>query len=215
MSSCFISLLFCFLFVTQAYAEVVNKFQYPFYVGITGGYGRTTWQGLVPPEEEQNVAMDISTPKYVTEGGALWGLFAGYELLPYFALEAAYMHYPNAKVSFDVDSIFAFENEGLTYFITKTETISLMGKLMVFIPCSDIRAYSSLGVAGVHRSDQLNDHWVASPTFGAGFNYNFTPHMMGELGAVYTAGRGQAELNPVQDYFPFLYSVFLRLAYRF
>jgi hypothetical protein len=35
------------------------------------------------------------------------------------------------------------------------------------------------------------------------------------VGAVYSAGKGVSELNPVEDYFPFLYSVFIRLAYRF
>lgn len=192
-----------------------NKYKYPFYIGALGGYGWTTWQGLVPPENKQNIAIAMSTPKNVTEGGALWGLFAGYEFFPYFALEMAYMRYPNAKVSFDEDSIFTFEHDGLTSFTTKTETVSLMGKIMMFIPRTDIRAYSSLGLAEVHRSDEINEHWVGSPTFGAGFNYNATEHIMAELGAVYTAGKGVSELNPVEDYFPFIYSVFIKLAFRF
>jgi hypothetical protein len=199
---------------SHVYAENVNKFKYPFYIGVTGGYGRTTWQGLVPPEKRQSLAMAMSTPKYVNEGGALWGLFAGYEFLPSLALEASYMRYPDAKVEFDSASIFSFERNGLTQFITKTETVSLMGKIMMIIPHTDIRAYSSLGLAEVHRCDQINNHWRGSPTFGAGFNYNVTQHVMGELGAVYTAGFGQAELNPAEDYYPFLYSVFFRLAYR-
>ena len=66
-----------------------------------------------------------------------------------------------------------------------------------------------------HRSDQVNEHWIGRPSFGAGFNYNFTDHIMGELGAMYTAGQGQAQLNPVENYFPFLYSFFARVAYRF
>lgn len=204
-----------FTMISNLYADSANnKFKYPFYLGVTGGYGWTTWEGLVPPPEKQNIAMAMSTPTYVNEGGGLWGLFAGYELIPYFALEASYLKYPNAKVVFDPDSIFSFEHDGVTDFITKTETISLMGKIMMIIPHTDIRAYSSLGMADVHRYDQINDHWILSPTFGAGFNYNFTEHVMGEFGAIYTAGRGQSELNPVEDYFPFVYGVFFQLAYR-
>jgi len=209
----FIILLFL-VDANAAFADA-NYAKYPFYLGVTGGYGKTTWQGLVPPENKQNVATDVFTPKYVNEGGALWGLFGGYEFLPYFALEAAYLRYPNAKISFDSSSLFSFENNGLTYFTSKTETISLMAKIMMFIPLTDVRAYSSLGVAEVHRSDPINEHWTGSPSFGAGFNYNLTERVMVELGAVYTAGKGQSELNPVEDYFPFLYSVFLQLAYRF
>jgi len=207
-------LVYYLLLVSQANAEAMNRSHHPFYAGITGGYGFTTWQGLVPPEEKQSSAMAMSTPNNVSEGGVLYGFFAGYEFLPYFALEATYLHYPVAHVSFDEESIFTSDH-GITEFRTKTESVSLMGKVMLFIPTTDIRAYSSLGIAAVHRSDIMNDHWMGSPTFGAGFNYNLTEHVMAELGAVYTAGKGVSELNPAEDYFPFLYSVFLRLAYQF
>ena len=113
---------------SSSYAATNNKFAYPFYAGVTGGYGKTTWQGLVPPEDKQNLAMELSTPKYVNEGGLLWGLFAGYELLPYFALEASYMHYPDATIAFDSSSIFSFEHDDITTFTSKTEEVSLMAK---------------------------------------------------------------------------------------
>jgi hypothetical protein len=215
-----ITRLIYFLFIllgvaARVHAVNTDKFKYPFYAGITGGYGCTTWQGLVPPDSKQNDAMVMSTPKFVEEGGVLWGVFAGYEFLPYFALEASYLRYPDATINFDSMSIFTYENEGVTSFTTKTETVSLMGKIMMMIPRTDIRVYSSLGLAEVHRSDMITNHWKGSPTFGAGLNYNFTPRIMGEFGGVYSAGQAQSELNPVMDYYPFLYSVYLRLAYRF
>lgn len=187
---------------------------HPFYFGVSGGYGWTTWEGLVPPPNRQNPAMAMSTPTDVTEGGALWGLYMGYELLPSFAVEWAYFHYPNANVGFSSDSIFSFEHDGLSEFTTKTETVSLVGKILMEIPKTTIRAYSGLGLAEVHRSDQLNDHWMARPMFVVGLNYPINDRVLTELGANYTAGQGESELNPVDDYFPFLYSVFLRLAYR-
>src|SRR5690348_11384877 len=124
-------------------STVTNKFQYPFYAGITGGYGSTTWNGLVPANENQSAAINLSTPTHVTEGGVLWGVFFGYEFIPFFALEGAYQRYPNAKVDFDPMSLFSFEYQGLTSLSTHTESISLMGKIMLIIPCTDIRAYSS------------------------------------------------------------------------
>src|SRR5579863_8806230 len=81
-----------------------DNFNHPFYVGILAGYGTTTWQGLVPEENKQNLALCLSTPIHVTEGGVVWGLYAGYEFIPYFALEASYMRYPNAKINFDPES---------------------------------------------------------------------------------------------------------------
>jgi hypothetical protein len=192
-----------------------DKFKYPFYLGAAGGYGSTTWEGLVPTLNNQSVALSLSTPTGASEGGGVWGFFGGYEITRYFAVEANYLHFPNARVSFDPISLFSFLNDGLTEFITQTETVNLMGKVMLIIPKTDIRVFSGAGAAGVHREDFLYDHWRLSPTFAVGFNYNFKPHLMGEIAANYTAGYGKAQLNPTDVYFPFLYSVTIRLAYRF
>jgi hypothetical protein len=192
-----------------------EPFKYRMYLGGIGGSGSTTWGGLVPTRENQNVAMSLSTPTKVTEGGGVWGFFGGYEFTPFFAVEANYMKYPDATVFFDSMSLFSFINDNLTEFTTKTETVALMGKIMLVIPKANIRAFSSVGAAEVHRQDDLYNHWRLSPAFGVGLNYNFTPHFMGEIGGNYTAGYGEAQLNPTDVYFPFLYSVTLRFAYRF
>lgn len=185
-----------------------------FYLGMLGGYGRTTWEALVPQKNGNATAMQLSTPTEVTEGGILWGAFAGYEIVPAFALEASYMRYPNAKVDFDAGSLFTWEHH-LSSLNTHTEAISLMGKIMLTIPHTEIRAYSSLGPALIHRYDQIRNRWRVTPTFGAGLNYDFNEHLLGELGATYVAGFGQSELDPAEDFMPFLYNIFVGLAYRF
>lgn len=188
---------------------------HPVYIGGMGGYGSTTWQGLVPADENLNLAMSMSTPIAAQEGGGVWGIFAGYEILPYFAVEANYMRYPDAKVLFDPMSLFSFSNHDLTEFTTQTETANIMGKVMFYIPNTQVRVYSSAGVANVHRKDMLLDDWRVTPTFGMGLNYHFAERVMGELAGNYTAGFGESQLNPTESYFPFLYSVTFRLAYCF
>lgn len=213
---CFFTLLLSCLSMPQAFAtdDFSNLYRYPFYAGIAVGYGTTTWEGLVPSNKNKNVAMTISTPTEVSEGGVVGGIELGYEFNPYFALELNYIRYPNAKVLFDTASLFSFES-GLESLNTHTETISLMARIMLRIPSTYTRAYSSAGVSAVHRYDQLKDHWRGSPSFGLGVNRNFSEHIMGEFGGIYTAGYGESQLNPAQSYYPFLYSIFLRLAYRF
>lgn len=205
------------LFFVPYYAfsgESNNKSAYPFYLGITGGYGSTTWQGLVPPENKQATALLLSTPSNVHEGGGLWGYFIGYEIIPHFALEASYTHYPNAKVMFDPTSLVAFENNGLTDLNTSTDATSLMAKFMVTIPYIEVKAYSSAGAARVHRKDLIKESWRIGPTFSVGLSYNLTDHVMGEIGFNYTGGYGESELDPAEDYIPFLYSGYIHLAYR-
>jgi hypothetical protein len=199
--------------ISYAGTPINDKFHNPFYVGLTGGYGSTTWGELVPPD--QNAAMSLSTPVSVSEGGFAWGLFAGYEFIPQFGLEASYMHYQAARLYFDPMSLFSFNYDGLTELTSRTESVTLMAKIMLVIPTTTIRVFSSAGAGGVHRYDAIKNIWRLRPTFGAGFNYNITDHWMTELGVNYIAGYGVPELNPTKDYVPFLYSAFLRIAYRF
>lgn len=213
LNECFLG-VFISILCQHAMAKNI-EIQHPFYIGALGGIGATTWDGLVPSEENQNLALSLSTPIDSKEGGGVWGIFAGYEFLPYFGVETNYMKYPNATLVFDPISLFSFKNNEQTILLTHTETVNLMGKFMFYIPRTTVKLYSSLGAAGVHRKDLLVSNWHLSPTFGFGVNYNFTPRIMTELGANYTAGYGESQLNPTETYFPFLYSGFVRLAYRF
>lgn len=212
------SFLFSLLLLSTAYchAGTEGKTRHPLYAGLIGGYGSTTWQGLVPAEKDKSLAMMMSTPETVDEGGFTWGFLAGYEFSPYFALEANYMRYPDSHVYYNTkESLFSFTHNGLGKFRSKTDSISLIAKIMMTIPKSNFRIFSDAGVARLYRNDMLLDDSRITPTFGAGVNYDFTDHIMGEIAGNYTAGFGQSQLNPADGYFPFLYSVTARLAYRF
>lgn len=206
---------FCFLLLNSVYAAENNHFAHPFYMGLSAGWGSTTWTGLVPPPNQQNVAVVMSVPVDVNEGGFIGGAVLGYEFTPYFALEASYTRYPDAKVSFDSTSIFTFQNDGMVDLITKTHSYNLMAKIQLVVPCTKARVYSAFGAALTHRSDQLRERNRVTPAFGGGINYLLDPHIMADLGANYTAGYGESELDPSIGYMPFLYSVFLRISYRF
>jgi hypothetical protein len=185
------------------------------YVGAIGGYGSTTWDGLVPSTQNKKLALNISTPIQVSEGGGVAGALVGYEFTPYFALEVNYLKYSNARVVFDEFSLFSFNHEGETEFISSTESYSLMAKIMLIIPKTQFKVFSSAGIADVHRDDIVLNDWRVSPTFGFGLIHPLTEHLMGELSGNYTAGFGESQLSPAESYYPFLYSVTARLAYRF
>lgn len=186
---------------------------HPFYFGISGGYGSTTWYGLVPDKKHQNDAMTLSTPINTREGGAVWGALLGYEVLPYLAVEAFYMRYADATLYFNTDSIF-FLDTNQTTLVTSTETAGVIAKILMVIPHTQIRAFSGGGAAIIHRWDNLNDARRLSPTFQIGANYNITPHLMLELTGSYTAGFGVSELQPANDYMPFLYAAYFSIAYK-
>lgn len=189
-------------------------YKHPFYFGAIGGYGKTTWGQLVP--EQPDFTLSLSTPIRANEGGAVWGAYLGYEIIPQFALEASYMRYPDADLEFSPLSLFAFYHDGQTDMVSHTESASLVAKLMVVIPHTcGFRAYSTFGAAGVHRFDVITNRWRLSPTFGVGFNYLATERIMFEIGTEYVAGYGQSEIEPDQHYVPFLYSGFARISYRF
>lgn len=214
MSAGLLSSLACF-----ASTPNTNFSKYHWYAGGLLGFGTTTWAALIPDpslDPAENDLLAVSTPDRVSEGGAIYGGFAGYEFNPYFALEASYMRYPNSIVHFGPDSIFAVRHNDNLEFSTLTETVTMIAKVMVFIPGTNgVRFYSGIGGAGVHRQDLLIDGWKFTPSFALGFNYNFTDHIMAELGGTFTAGYGEPRANVALGYFPFLYSGLAKLAYRF
>lgn len=209
------SLLLSFLPILGQTANSLDLFKRSLYAGAIGGFGSTTWEGLVPSQKNQNSAINMSTPIRVSEGGGVWGLMAGYEISPYFALEANYTHYPTASIGFDSMSLFTFDHDGLEQFDTETESYGLSAKVMLIIPNSNFRVFSSAGIANLHRKDLILDDWRLTPTFGLGVNYRLSEHLMAELNGNYTAGFGESQLNPTDSYFPFLYSASFRLAYFF
>jgi opacity protein-like surface antigen len=191
-----------------------SRFAHALYGGGSLGYGSTTWYGLVPQEEKQNINMALYTPISAREGGVVWGGVAGYEFTPQFALEINYQHYPDANMTFDEVSLFAIDHNDNRVLNSNTEVVFVLAKFMLLIPNTPARVYSGFGIGDVHRNDLINNHWQFSPSFGAGINYTATPHVMAELAANYTAGYGESELNPVNDYVPFLYSICAKLIYR-
>jgi hypothetical protein len=193
--------------------ESTAQQNYPWYVGAMGGYGTTTWANLVP--KNMSDAMMTSIPIRVAEGGSVWGFYGGYQFMPAFALELSYMQYPTADLYFDSSSLFSFDHDGRTKLRTHTSRIGLVGKFILAIPRTPLKAYSSFGPAEVHRNDAVFDKWRLSPMFGVGLIYDVNPHMTTELATEYVAGYGQSELDPAEHFIPFLYSVFLRVAYRF
>lgn len=213
-STLLLALFYCATSFSEVATAPQDPFQFRFYAGGSAGYGSTTWQGLVPSEKKQNIAINMSTPISTTEGGGVYGAFSGYEFTPYFALEAAYMHFPNAVLSFDETSLFAFDHEDKTELTTQTEMISFMGKIMLVVPKTKVRVFSSFGIADIHRDDVVKNQWRVAPTFAFGANYNVTPHIMTEISANYAAGYGESEISPIDDYIPFLYGISFKLAYR-
>lgn len=189
--------------------------KHPLYAGLTVGYGTTTWSGLVASDDDE-IAMAVSTPTGVNEGGTIGGAFVGYEIFSSFALELSYTHYANARIYFDEMSLITYDYGGITTFVTQTNNYSLVGKFMVPVPYTKgIRIFSSVGPSVTHRQDVVYNHWQLTPAFNFGFDIDVNEHLYAEIGANYTAGTAISEMNPAVDYIPFLYSGFGRLAWRF
>ncbi len=203
---------FCALLYSSPIED--TRFSHPLYAGGALGYGSTTWYGLVPAAENQNMAMALYTPVSAQEGGLVWGGLAGYELSPNFSIEVNYQQYPKVNLTFDEESLYAYDNDSNTLLSSQTEVVFVLAKIMLVIPNSAWRVYSGVGIGDLHRNDLMNNHWLITPSFGAGVNYTPTKHISTELAANYTAGYGESELNPVADYMPFLYSVCVKLIYR-
>lgn len=179
---------------------------HPFYVGGILGYGNTNWSQMV----SQDSASANSTPISAGGSGVMVGAFAGYELTSHFAVEANYMRFPSANIKFEPDNVY-----GIDSFTSYTNEYGVMGKFMVPIGSSKFKAFSEVGPAYVQRDDILAKEGKIGAGFGLGVDYNINQRWMSELGFQYYTGFGASEFKPVYDYIPFLYTLNLRIAYRF
>ncbi|WP_241972180.1 hypothetical protein [Legionella cherrii] len=105
------SFLFSLLFFSTSFcfAQTNDMPHHPFYIGAIAGFGSTTWQGLVPSEENQNVALMLSTPIDVEEGGSAWGVLAGYEFTRFFAIENQLYAFSRCEYSFRLHKFIQFQ----------------------------------------------------------------------------------------------------------
>lgn len=49
ISILFLTIMAFFPLISQASAQTDNRYRYPIYAGMTGGYGQTTWDSSSPP----------------------------------------------------------------------------------------------------------------------------------------------------------------------
>ena len=189
------------------------RYPNPIYLGITLGYGSTTWGSLI--DKNKHSAANVATPIKVHEGGFVYGFYAGYEFSPYFAIETHYTHYQTADVYFLKTSDYYILYK-IKEIRSKTEAYNINAKVMAPFFHTKLRVYADAGAATIHRSDKLaRTNWHLGPTFGAGANYLVNSHFMIEAGFQYYTGWGKSQVDPVDNFIPFLYDAQLRLAYRF
>lgn len=180
---------------------------HPAYAGILLGYGNTNWNQMV----SQDASTATSTPTSAGGSGLADGIMLGYSLSQYFALEADFTHFPDADLVFSPYSVY----RPLTELTSKTNAYALFGKFMLPLDQGKFSAFSEIGPGYVQRNDDLAQKGHFSGSFGVGLDYNINSHWMTELGLQYYTGYGDSTLKPAYDYIPFLYTVNLRIAYRF
>jgi hypothetical protein len=180
---------------------------HPAYVGVLLGYGNTNWQQMV----SQDASSSESTPTTAGGSGVAAGITLGYSFTRYFSLEGDFTHFPDADLKFTPYSVY----RPLTETTSKTNAYALFGKFMLPLGNSKFSPFSEIGPGYVQRDDDLAQKGHFSGSFGVGLDYYMTPHWMAELGLQYYTGYGDSTLKPAYDYIPFLYTVNLRIAYRF
>ncbi|NNM59092.1 MAG: outer membrane beta-barrel protein [Legionellales bacterium] len=179
----------------------------PAYIGVLLGYGNTNWDQMV----SQDASTATSTPISAGGSGVAEGITLGYAFTRYFTLEGDYTHFPDATLEFSSYSVY----RPLTETTSKTNAYGLFGKFMLPLDNGKWSPFSEIGPGYVQRNDDLAQKGHFGGAFGVGIDYFMTSHWMTELSLQYYTGYGDSTLKPAYDYIPFLYTVNLRIAYRF
>lgn len=183
------------------------------YFGVNVGGGSTEWKYLVDTTDHSFSAL-ASLPTAVTEGGPSWGAVFGYDVNKNFAIEAQYMQFANATIHFSIYSTYAVNPPRITSMISKTSAYSLSGKFLAQLAHTHLRAFAAVGGGLVERSDILYSGSCMTPYLSSGVVYSFNQHWMMETGFQYYTGFGVSELKPVNNYIPFAWDAYARLAYQ-
>lgn len=185
------------------------------YIGINVGGGATTWKYLVDKYDPPPNPISATTPSHVDEGGAAWGIVFGFDVSSNFAIEFQYVEFPDSKITFDDFGKVTYMLQSNTI-TSHTEAYSLSGKFYLPVGVNThLRAFSAVGAGLVKRDDIINEVSCVTPYMSAGLSYNFTRHLISEVGFQYFTGFGASEVLPVQDFVPFAWDAYFRLAYQF
>lgn len=203
--------------------------EHPFYMGASLGYGSTDWSELVNHDSNPSDASQVlnAAPESAEDKGRDYGFFVGYTFTPNYALELTYRRFQTSYIHFDTDysQYYTNNNVQIANFDSSTYNYSLLNKF-IWNVTDNFGLFSDFGPGYTHRYDILagaSNGTSNGPqglgqlvaTFGAGANYEITPHFMATVEGDYSTGWGKSELYPVDNYVPFLYSVDFKLAYRF
>ncbi len=196
--------------------------QRPFYFGAIVGYGSTDWSKLVISCDPADPLCDptmlsVSAPISAGDDGAVWGATIGFEVKPFWALEATYIRFPTTVIHLDKSYTFYSSVNPLENAVdmsSETWAYILVAKFMTRISNSGFRGFANAGVDFTERKDIITSGSQVSATFGVGVNYVFQTHVMLELFFQYVAGYGRSNEKPVKYYIPFLYALGVKLMYR-
>ena len=190
------------------------------YIGVNLGGGSTEWKYLVDTTDLPGASTG-SVPVDVNEGGPSWGVVFGYDVNKNFAIELQYMRFADSNITFDE---LGYDTYGYYNFISRTDAYSLSGKFLVPVGTvpTRLRVFAAVGAGMVERHDAVLLNTMTArmlscitPYLSAGANYSFTRHWMLESGFQYYTGFGVSEVNPVNDFIPFAWDAYARVAYQF
>ena len=195
------------------------------YVGFNLGGGSTEWKYLVDTKDSGGPESTLgATPDSVTEGGPSWGVVIGYLVGKNFAIELQYIDFANSTIVFGNYGVYqqltdcttpSDSSTGTCKMVSKTDAYSLSGKFLVQVGKTHMRAFAAVGGGLVQRTDVINHVSAIAPYMSAGLDYNFNRHWILESGFQYYTGFGASEVDPVDDFIPFAWDAYARLAYQF
>jgi opacity protein-like surface antigen len=204
---------------TVKHQQVSYHNPYPFYVGVSGGYGTTDW-GMVTANEYDSAGFTnpvaLSMPINAKDKGLTYGFIVGYQPSPMFAIEANYTRFPTSKLTFTPYSYYWPDADEYITIPSSTYTYGLSGKFIVPVKGTDhFKAFASAGLSVVSRHDILASTQRVGAVFGVGTSYKITSHWSSEFGFQYYTGYGRSSILPAQDYIPFAYKAYLSVLYHF
>ena len=190
----------------------------PYHIGLQVGGGNVNWGNLMAGD---NFTKEYTTTNPMQAGGSgvEYGASAGLNISQYFALQAAFSHYPTKEIVFQSNIPVQCQlHDCIKKGSSTTNVWSLDDRFIIPMWSNGQRTLTGFALTGVGFMLR-QDAWVNSKLnvgghFGCGFNYQINQRYLSSLNFDYFTGNGKATEHPIDSYFPFLYSINMGLAVR-
>jgi hypothetical protein len=207
-------LLLSIALISSCAADEQNFSNHFFYAGGMFGNANENWSDVVSTDP----LTQKTNPLSADGNGILFGLDAGYQFSPHFAIEGEMISLPSTKLVF-YQKLDPYKTPDNMYNVGVVNASMVFAavefKVIAPLPNSKFSLFVDAGPGYVYMDYPITNIGIIVPTFGGGLLYRINDHWQAEGAFQYAPGTGKSVGDPMYFFVPETYAGTFKLDYIF